>query len=355
MPLLVFLQHLGFSAAIGFVSYCLTLLALRRIVVLDIPNERSSHSAPVPRSGGLAIIVSFLLGIIVIQFTGSRVPINTAYFASFLGALMLIAAISFYDDLQHRGPWLKFGGQFLAIFIVMALGNIIDVAYLPWIGEVQSKVVLYPLTFIWILGLTNTYNFLDGLDGMAGATAVVVCFFFSYIAFVENSFFIYLVSMSLGAASLGFLVLNWSPAKIFMGDVGSTFLGFSFALLGIIAARYDHGHTPLFVMPLLLFHFIFDALFTFGHRVAGRENLIGGHRTHIYQLLNRLGFSHAKVSLLYAGLATLQGLACVWMVRLPGEYRIFMFLPFVVAYALLATRIRQKATRAGLFNSATVY
>ena len=348
MSLLAFIKHFGFAATIALISYFLTIVAMRRIVVVDIPNERSSHSIPVPRSGGLAIVVSFLIAIVVIQLFGGYVPIDIPAFAGFLGALLLVAAISFYDDLKPRGPWVKFGGQIFAILIAMAVGNTFDLVFLPWIGQISAKTFLYSLTFIWILGLTNTYNFLDGLDGMASATAVVACAFLSYRAFIEGAYFVYLVSLSLGAASFGFLLSNWSPAKIFMGDVGSTFLGFSLSLLGIIAARYDSGHLSLFVMPLLLLHFIFDALFTFGHRVHRREKLLHGHRTHIYQLLNRLGFSHAKVSLLYAGLAALQGLACILMISLPGEFRIYMFVPFVVVYCILGVTIRKRATHAGL-------
>ena len=348
MALQAFILHLVFAAFISGISSLLTAILIRRLRVFDIPNERSSHSFPTPRGGGLAIVVGFLIGVLLIQIIGTAVPIRSQYFWGFMFSLFLIAGVSFYDDIQHRGIKVKLVTQLVSILIVMAAGNVIDVVRLPWLGEVQAFIVLYPLTLVWLLGLTNAYNFMDGLDGMAASTAVVACGFFSYIAFREGSHFAYLVSLVLGAATLGFLVFNWSPAKIFMGDVGSTFLGFSFATLAIVAARYDHGHTSLFVMPLLLFHFIFDSIFTLVRRLRNGDDVFQGHRTHLYQLMNRLGYSHKAVALIYAGLAAVQGVAAIWMVGIPGEQRLLVFLPFAVVYFLVGTLILARARREGL-------
>lgn len=348
MVLRVFVLHLVFAAFIGGISSLLTAILIRRLRIFDIPNERSSHSLPTPRGGGLAIAVGFLIGVSLIQTIGTTVPLRSQYFWGFLFSLLLIAAVSFYDDIKHRGLKVKLGTQLVSILVVMAAGNVIDVVRLPWFGEVQAFIVLYPLTLVWILGLTNAYNFMDGLDGMAASTAVVASGFFSYIAFREGSHFAYLVSLTLGAATSGFLVFNWPPAKIFMGDVGSTFLGFAFATLAIVAARYDHGHTSLFVMPLLLFHFIFDSIFTFIRRLMNGDNVFQGHRTHLYQLMNRLGYSHKAVTLIYAGMAVIQGIAAIWLVSIPGEQRLLVFLPFAASYLLIGSHILRQARRKGL-------
>lgn len=344
----VFIFHLVFAAFISGISALLTAILVRRLRVFDIPNERSSHSMPTPRGGGLAIVVGFLIGVSLIQIMGTNVPIRSQYFWGFMFSLIVVAGVSFYDDIQHRSIRVKLMTQLVSILIVMAAGNVIDVIRLPWLGEVQAFIVLYPLTLFWLLGLTNAYNFLDGLDGMAASTAVVASGFFCYVTFHEGSHFTYLVSLVLGAATLGFLVFNWSPAKIFMGDVGSTFLGFAFATLAIVAARYDHAHTTLFVMPLLLFHFIFDSIFTFIRRLMNGDDVFQGHRMHLYQLMNRLGYSHKAVTLIYAGLAVIQGIAAIWMVCIPGEQRFLIFLPFAVVYFLIGTRILARARREGL-------
>lgn len=348
MDIQAFLLHLLFATLIGGVSTVLTAILIHRLRILDIPNERSSHSVPVPRGGGLAIAAGFLVGVFLIQIFGNIVPLRSSYFWGFLFSLLLIVGVSFYDDIQHRGLKVKLGTQLVSIVIVMVAGNVIDILHLPWIGEVRASPVLYPLTLVWLLGLTNAYNFMDGLDGMAGATAVIVSAFFSYIAFHEGSHFAYLISLVLCMATLGFLFFNWAPAKIFMGDVGSAFLGFTFATLAIVAARYDLGHTSLFVMPLLLFHFIFDSIFTFIRRLLDGDNVFQAHRTHLYQLMNRMGYSHKAVALIYAGLAAIQGLAAIWMVSISGEQRLLVFFPFAIGYTLAGTKILARAQRAQL-------
>jgi UDP-GlcNAc:undecaprenyl-phosphate GlcNAc-1-phosphate transferase len=339
MGLRAFLLHFFFAVFIGGISTIFTAILVSRLRILDIPNERSSHSIPIPRGGGLAIAAGFFIGVSLIQIFGKTVPLRSDYFWGFLFSLLLIAGVSIYDDIQHRGIRVKLGTQLVSIIVAMAAGNVIDIIYLPWIGEVRAFMLVLPLSLVWLLGLTNAYNFMDGLDGMAGATAVVVSGFFSYIAFQEGSHFVYLMSLILCVATLGFLFFNWPPARIFMGDVGSTFLGFTFATLAIVAARYDLGHTSLFVMPLLLFHFIFDSIFTFARRLMSGENVFQAHRTHLYQLINRLGYSHKVVTSAYAGAAVIQGFAAVWMVGLPGEQRLLVFLPFAMCYFLVGIRI----------------
>lgn len=346
MAFRVLFLHFCFVALIGVVSSILTAILIRRLRVLDIPNERSSHSVPTPRGGGLAIVVGFLLGISMIQLIGDTVPLRSNYFRVFLFSLLLLAGVSLYDDIRNRGLRVKLGAQFVSILLVMAAGNVIDLMHLPWVGELRTLYLLYPLTLLWLLGLTNAYNFMDGLDGIAASTSVVASGFFSYIAFQEGSHFVYLVSLTLGAATLGFLAFNWPPAKIFMGDVGSAFLGFAFATLAIVAARYDLGHTSLFVMPLLLFHFIFDSTFTFLRRLLHGDNVFQGHRTHLYQLMNRMGYSHRAVTLIYAGLAMIQGFTAIWMLRLAGEQRLLAFLPFAVTYLLAGIFITTRARKA---------
>jgi UDP-GlcNAc:undecaprenyl-phosphate GlcNAc-1-phosphate transferase len=195
------------------------------------------------------------------------------------------------------------------------------------------------------LGLTNAYNFIDGLDGLAASTAVIAAGFFAYITFQQGSHFIYLASLTLAAASLGFLIFNWSPAKIFMGDVGSTFLGLVFAVMAVIAARYDHSHTSLFVVPLLLFHFIFDTVFTFFRRLLAGEHVFTAHRSHLYQLLNRIGYSHKRVASIYSAMAVCQGVTAVWMVKSLGAERVYVYVIFCIGYGIFAKVVMSTARR----------
>ena len=344
----VFLTHFAFATLIAAFSAAVTAVLARHLRILDVPNQRSSHATPTPRGGGLAILAAFMLGLLIIHLIGDTVPIRSRYFWGFMVALLLIVTVSFFDDVKDRSLLLKLGTQLLAIAIVISTGIFIDEMRLPWAGLIMKQWWFYPLTALWILGLTNAYNFMDGLDGMAASTAVVVSIFFSAIAFQQGSHFIYLASLVLCAASLGFLLFNWSPAKIFMGDVGSTFLGFTFAVMAIIAARYDLSHTSLFVLPLLLFHFIFDTAFTFLRRLAKGQHVLQAHRTHLYQLLNQLGYSHRAVSSLYAAMAFMQGLAAIWMVNNLGESRPLMYFPFLILHGIYAIWVVSAAKKRGL-------
>ena len=348
MRIYFFLSHMLFAVAIFGVSVIVTILLIRYLKIFDVPNERSSHTRITPRGGGIAIVSAFLAGILLIHLMGDKTPIYTLYFLGFFAAASVIAALSLYDDFRHVSFRVKLGGQVIAIIVAMLSGIVIDVTYLPSLGEVRWGWWAYPLTLLWIMGLTNAYNFIDGLDGIAASTAVIAAAFLSFISFQQGSHFIYLTALTLAAASLGFLIFNWSPARIFMGDIGSTFLGFTFAVMAIIAARYDHSHTSLFVVPLLLFHFIFDTAFTFLRRLLRGENVFQAHRAHLYQLLNRLGYSHGKVALLYSAMAFSQGLAAVWMVNNLGEKRPLMYIPFLVLQLVYARWVIGKAKKRGI-------
>ena len=343
-----FILHSLFGLAIASLSACVTFMLSRHLKAFDVPNERSSHTQITPRGGGVAIVSAFLVGISLIHLFGDKTPIYTPYFLGFLFSSIVIAALSFYDDFHAVSFRIKLGGQIIATIVGLTAGIVIDRVHLPVFGEVNMGAWAYPITFLWILGLTNAYNFIDGLDGLAASTAVVAASFFAYISFQQGSHFIYLASLTLAGASVGFLGFNWSPAKIFMGDVGSTFLGFSFAVMAIIAARYDHSHTSFFVVPLLLFHFIFDTVFTFFRRLLAHEHVFTAHRSHLYQLLNRMGCSHQQVTLIYSVMAVCQGVAAMWMVSSPGPERVYIFLPFLIGYGLCAKLIISTAKREGV-------
>ena len=343
-PYLLFL-HFAFAASIATLSAVVTAILIRYLPILDLPNERSSHSRPTQRGGGIAIVCGFLVGISLIHFIGDITPIKTRYFMGFLVSAFVIAGMSIYDDFRLRSATVKLVAQLCAIAIAIAAGIVIDELHLPGLHVVGPGWWGYMLTLLWILGLTNAYNFMDGLDGLAASSAAIASGFLSVISFNEGSHFIYLASMVLCAASIGFLVFNISPARIFMGDVGSTFLGFSFAVMAVIAARYDLSHTSLFVVPLLLFHFIFDSFFTFFRRLVRGDPVMRAHKTHLYQLLNQVGFSHGKVTLIYSVMAAGQGIGAVFMVGVPGDNRIWVFLPFLIldaAYAYWLLRLAKR-------------
>ena len=348
MTLAAFLTHLAFAAGLFVLSVALTRLMLDRVRIMDMPNERSSHQSPTPKSGGISIVCTFLVGAAVIFYVGEMTRIREDYFIGFVFSAVLIAGISLFDDIARKPFITKLGTQLLAVFLVLAFGIVVDQLTFPYLGVVTLGWWGYPLSLLWIIGLTNAFNFMDGLDGLAGGVAAIVSAFFCAITFSQGSNFVYITSYALLAGALGFLVYNFPPARIFMGDVGSAFLGFSFAVLAIIAARYDRSHTSFLVMPLLLFNFIYDTFFTFIRRLLRGERVLEAHRTHLYQLLNRTGWSHRAVSLFHYGVCVVQGVAAIWMVNIIGHQRMLVFLPFLAFQVIYTVVVIRRARKAGL-------
>lgn len=348
MTLIAIFSHLLFAIGLLFISIIMTSLMLHRVRIMDIPNSRSAHSRPIPKSGGVSIVATFLIGVVIIFLIAEKAVIQQTYFYGFIFSAVLIAAISLYDDIKNKSFVVKLTTQFIAVGVVLASGLLIDKIALPSFGFVVLGWISYPLSFLWILGLTNSFNFMDGLDGLAAGVAVIVSAFFCYITISQGSAFVYITSYTVLAGALGFLVYNWAPARVFMGDVGSAFLGFVFAVLAIIAARYDSSHTSFLVMPMLLFNFIYDTFFTFMRRLLRGDRVVDAHRTHLYQLCSRLGYGHRTVCVFHYCTCIAQGMGAIWMVNIQGADRVFLFLPFLFFQILYSIFIIRRAKSSDL-------
>ena len=279
--------------------------ALRRSF-LDIPNQRSSHIRPTPRGGGLVVVLVTILGWVAI---GIRFQPQASWITllTYACGASLIAAVSWFDDLQSLSAKTRIGVHSLcALAAVSAIGYWQAIPLLPG----QSVPLGYAgtaITLFWIVGLTNAYNFMDGSDGMAGLQAVIAGLGWGCLGWLANAPSITCLSLLLAAASLGFLVHNWPSARIFMGDVGSAFLGYSFAVLPLLGLRANGPlaeASPVLGL-LLVWPFVFDAGFTFLRRLHNGENVFAAHRSHLYQRLLIIGYSHRFVMLLYGALATI--------------------------------------------------
>lgn len=321
---------------------------IRFAKIMDHPDHRSSHFNPTPTSGGVAICTTFFIGLSAIYFFGNKTLLTQRYFFGFIVAAIFIAGISFYDDIHNKSYKIKLITQSIAAFVVIAFGIVINEITLPLIGQVHLGIIAYPITFLWIVGLTNAYNFMDGLDGLAAGVAVIISLFFAIITYTQDSAFVYITCYTILAGSLGFLFFNFPSAKIFMGDVGSAFLGYIFASIAIIAALYDSSHTSLMVMPLLVFHFFYDTFFTFMRRLLNKENVTKAHRTHLYQLFHQLGYHKNTVVYTQYAMTISQGFGAMILVHIQGNQRVYVFLPFLIFQILYSYFIIKKAKQRGL-------
>lgn len=311
-------------------------------VLVDVPNARSSHKKPTPRGGGVGILAAFFVGLL-----GLQVAIGIAGQASvvaFAIATLLMGLAGLADDVRSLSSGPKFAAQGLAAVIALVGGLVIPTVYVPLLGPIDLGPIGYVLTLFWLVGLTNAFNFMDGLDGLAGGVTLIAGTFLCAIALLLEEPLVFALAGLLAAASLGFLIFNLPPARIFMGDVGSQFLGFAFGALGVMLSRDDGTGTLVLIIPVLLFSFLFDTIFTALRRWRAGENLAAAHRTHLYQLLNRSGLSHRQVASTQYLMAIVQGLAALWLIRALPEQR-WLAIPALLAaqaiYAAIVLRLYQ--------------
>jgi UDP-N-acetylmuramyl pentapeptide phosphotransferase/UDP-N-acetylglucosamine-1-phosphate transferase len=278
---------------------------IRRLVlrhqIIDHPKERSSHSLPMPRGGGLAIVV-LVLGTSL--WFANETELNRSLTYIILGAIL--AWVGWRDDIYSLSPKFRFLVQGLIAIISILVMGYFRVVRIPMIGDVDLGIIGIVITFLWIIGMINAYNFMDGIDGMAGGVALSAGLCWIVLSSNVHNTFVFWVALSIAASSLGYLGHNWPPAKIFMGDVASTFLGYSFAVLPLLSA--DQSVDALTIGTLLMWTVIIDPGATFIGRLLKRENIFSRHRSHLFQRLVIGGFKQGTISLLYILLTLLAGI-----------------------------------------------
>lgn len=344
------------ALGIALLTLCLTwlvLFPLRRLLadrrVLDVPNVRSSHTIPIPRGGGLPIVVFTLLGgwILYARLDPPGFKLN---FLGFSIGAVLIAIVSWLDDI-HSLP----SGLRLTVHSLGAVLAICDVGYLrtvsiPFYGPLSIGWLGALLTFIWIVGLTNAYNFMDGIDGIAGAQAVAAGFGWAGLGWLAGQPLVGALGLLLAASSLGFLGHNWHPARIFMGDVSSAFLGYTFAVLPIAyqsdSAAGSSQSRGILAGVLFIWPFVFDTAFTLLRRLRHGENVFTAHRSHLYQRLIVVGYGHRWVTLFYVMLSLVGvALGLVWGLDLAGNSLVVTLVMPLLALALWVFVTRQERDR----------
>lgn len=269
--------------------------------VIDLPNERSSHSVPTPRGGGLVIVMITLTVALVSMFLLQSWKESLVFVIVGCG----VAWIGWQDDLKSLSPKFRFILQALAaLATILGLGYF-DSVTIPLIGELHLGLIGIPITLLWIMGLINAYNFMDGIDGISGSVALTAAMGWMLFLGVNGQFSspIFWIALAIAASNLGFLGHNWSPARIFMGDVASTFLGFCFAVLPLLSV--DKVQDAFMLGVIVMWAYILDTLITFIRRLFKRERVFSAHRTHIYQRLVISGYQVSSITSLYLLLTSL--------------------------------------------------
>ena len=302
--------------------------------ILDIPGERSSHVVATPIGGGVIIVFVTVIGMII---TGILMPhwVVSGITPYILGAIV-IALIGWMDDLYSVAAFWRFGVQALVALLIMSSVGVISDIGIPGREYINLGWLAYPLTFLWIVGLVNAYNFMDGIDGNAGGIGVVAGIIWALIAFYLNEPYLAMLSMLISASCIGFLRHNWQPASIFMGDSGSTFLGFTFAVLPLLISSVSSDVSIPVVAVLVLAPCIWDATYTFLRRLWRKEPAFTAHRTYLYQRLASAGYPHRLGASIYIVLSLLTGL-CGFLYLVVSEIWQLLFL--VIGSLLLIAQL----------------
>lgn len=323
-------------------SLAATFLLIRwqdRIPIVDVPNQRSSHSRPKSRAGGIAIFTAFLAGGMQWAETmGGHAP------WVLLGGCVFFL-LGLLDDLFHLPEWLRFAVQVVLAILIAAFGPRLSALSMPggasWAMPTGLAIAV---TAFWYTGFINLFNFMDGTDGLAAGEAVLAGIFMSMMT--GNP-----LPLIASASALGFLYFNRSPSRIFMGDSGSYLLGFLLATATVIGCQGPEGSTNLVPHILVLGTFIADATATLLRRIVNGETWYKAHRSHYYQKLSDLGFSHGKIAAINLTLTGGLGISGLIHLKQGPSVQTAIVLAWLLLFAYAFVWIQSRHRR--FFNTST--
>lgn len=274
-----------------------------KIGATDKPNYRKIHSKIMPRLGGLAIFISFLIGFIVFS------PDSPYFWSIFIGAI-IVTATGFVDDIYELSPLFKFSAQFVAALVVALGGAQIDFINLPLDYTIHFGFLSVPITVLWIVGITNAINLIDGLDGLAAGVSSIALLTISGLAISLGDTFVAFIGMMLLGSTVGFLFYNFHPAKIFMGDTGALFIGYMIGVLSILGFK----NATLFslLVPITILGVpILDTVFAIIRRIIHKQPFYMPDKLHLHHCLLKLGYGHKQTVILIYAISALFSLAAI--------------------------------------------
>ena len=318
------------ALAVAFAATPAVKMLAIRIKAVDVPRDsRRMHKTPIPRLGGLAIFLGFLVSILIFGRTGPQMA------AILVGAILLVA-LGMVDDVVALKPGIKFLGQIVAALIPTLAGVVITRFTNPFSagGYFNLGIFSIPVTILWIVGITNAVNFIDGLDGLACGVSAIATVTMFVIAVLYSEYQIALMMAALAGACLGFLPYNMNPAKMFMGDTGSMFLGYILAVTSI-QGLFKFYAVISFAVPFILLGLpIFDTAFAIIRRLAHGQSPLQADRGHVHHRLIDLGFDQKQsVAILYAFSAVL-GLTAVLLATTNEAKLVILALAVLICFFL---------------------
>ncbi len=308
-----------------------------KIGAVDVPDARRVHDHPIPRMGGLAIFYGFLISILCFA------PVDTQLKGILIGSLIIVS-LGIVDDVKQLGAGIKFLIQIVVAVIVVCHGVVIEYVSVPAFvsesGILSLGYFAYPITILWIVGVTNAVNLIDGLDGLAVGVSSIATFSLFFIAILAGEMQVALLSAALAGGCLGFLPYNFNPAKIFMGDTGSTFLGYMLSIV-CIQGLFKGYVVISFIIPFLILGLpIFDTAFAIVRRIWNKKPIMAPDRGHLHHKLMDMGFSQKQtVAILYI-ITSILALSAVVVLEV-GAYTAAVFVITILAFGGFAYKVYQ--------------
>jgi len=308
--------------------------------LVDLPNERKVHKSPIPRLGGVAIWLCTILTFVILVFINWDYPYGNGLSGILVGGSIMFL-LGFVDDLYDLSPKFKLVVQIGAALIAYLLGVKIEIIFNPFGGLFYLGWLSLPITLIWLVGISNAMNFIDGVDGLAGGVSTICAVTLAVVAIYTNQPISAVLASILAGSMMGFLVFNFHPARIFMGDSGALFAGF--ALAGLSVAGVLKSLTATILLPILILVVpIMDISFSVLRRLLKGSNLMQADAEHIHHKLLKAGFSHNRtVAVLYLVCAAAGGMAAI----LVGAERLYIIILLILFVLMLILSMFAKARK----------
>lgn len=295
-----------FIAAFVMTPYVIKLAV--KVGAVDKPNHRKVHTKVMPRLGGLAIYFSFLVGFLIfLPETLEAWPI--------LAGATIIVIIGIIDDIKEVTPKVKLAGQILAAVVTVFSGIQIEFITLPNGNIIEFGYFAIPLTILWIVAITNAINLIDGLDGLAAGVSSIILLTFSGLALSMGNPFVALLGFMLFGSTLGFIKYNFHPAKIFMGDTGSLFLGYMISVFAIMGLFKNVAVFSLIIPIVILGVPILDTTFAIIRRIVHKKPLSSPDKYHLHHCLIKLGFTHRQTVIMIYCMSAIFSMAAIIFTR----------------------------------------
>lgn len=271
---------------------------------IDQPDIRKVHQVAMPRMGGLAIFLSFILCMLFL------VKASGPFTGIIIGA-SIIFMVGLLDDIYQLSPWVKLAGQIVASTIAIYFGVQIHFVNNPFDGILSLGYFSIPLTLLWIVGISNAINLIDGLDGLAAGVSGIAALTMGLVALIQGQAMVAMVAFMLVAATLGFLPYNFFPARTFMGDGGSNFLGFTLGCLAVVGVAKSTALISLVIPIVILGIPIFDTFFAIFRRIYKKTPIFLPDKDHLHHRLLAMGFKHPTTVLIIYAISSFFGLTAI--------------------------------------------